>query len=57
VFAPVVGIHGVEIATLKHRIDAIIAHEYEELRAGGRHAEAIKNTAKTECPSATRRGG
>ena len=32
---------------LKDRIDAIIAHEYEELRAGGKHAEAIKNAAKT----------
>ena len=27
---------------LKDRIDAIIAHEYEELRAGGKHADAIK---------------
>ena len=35
---------------LKDRIDAIIAHEYEELRAGGKHAEAIKNAAKTELP-------
>lgn len=35
---------------LKDRIDAIIAHEYEELRAGGRHAEAIRNAAKTELP-------
>ncbi len=35
-------------ATPKDRIDAIIAHEYEELRAGGKHAEAIKKAAKTE---------
>jgi hypothetical protein len=37
---------------LQDRIDAIIAHEYEELRAGGEHAEAIKikSAAKTELP-------
>jgi hypothetical protein len=35
---------------LKDRIDAIISHEYEELLAGGNHAEAIKNAAKTELP-------
>jgi hypothetical protein len=35
---------------LKDRIDAIIAHEYEELQAGGRHAEALKAAAKTELP-------
>ena len=35
---------------LKDRIDAINAHEYEELCAGGKHAEAIKNAAKTELP-------
>ena len=35
---------------LKDRIDAIIAHEYEELRAGGNHVEAIKAAAKTELP-------
>ena len=35
---------------LKDRIDAIIAHEYEELRAGGKHAEAVKNAAKTKLP-------
>jgi hypothetical protein len=35
---------------LKDRIDAIIAHEYEELRAGGKHAEALKAAAKTELP-------
>ncbi len=35
---------------VKDRIDAIIAHEYEELRAGGRHTEALKAAAKTELP-------
>lgn len=35
---------------LKDRIDAIIAHEYEELRAGGKHVEAVKAAAKTELP-------
>jgi hypothetical protein len=35
---------------LKDRIDAIIAHEYDELRAGGKHAEALKVAAKTELP-------
>jgi hypothetical protein len=35
---------------LKDRIDAIIAHEYEELRAGGLHAEALKAAANTELP-------
>jgi hypothetical protein len=35
---------------LKDRIDAIIAHEYEELRAGGRHLEALKTAARTELP-------
>jgi hypothetical protein len=35
---------------LKDRIDAIIAHEYEELYAGGKHAEAVKNAAKTKLP-------
>ncbi len=35
---------------LKDRIDAIIAHEYAELRAGGRHAKALKAAAKTELP-------
>jgi hypothetical protein len=33
---------------LKDRIDAIIAHEYEELRTGGQHARALKAAAKTE---------
>ena len=32
---------------LKDRIDAIISHEYEELMAGGDHAGAIRNAAKT----------
>jgi hypothetical protein len=35
---------------LKDRIDAIIAHEYEELRWGGRHTEALKAAAQTELP-------
>jgi hypothetical protein len=35
---------------LKDRIDAIIAHEYEELRSGGKHAEALKAAARTELP-------
>jgi hypothetical protein len=33
---------------LKDRIDAIIAHEYEELRTGGQHVRALKAAAKTE---------
>jgi hypothetical protein len=35
---------------LKDRIDAIIAHEYEELRWGGKHIEALKAAAHTELP-------
>ena len=35
---------------LKDRIDATIAHEYEELRAGGKHAGALRAAAKTELP-------
>ena len=35
---------------LRDRIDAIIAHEYEELRHGGDHAAAIKAAANTELP-------
>ncbi len=35
---------------LEDRIDAIIAHEYEELRAGGRHVVALMAAAKTELP-------
>ncbi len=35
---------------LKDRIDAIIAHEYEELRVGGQHADALKAAAKTDLP-------
>jgi hypothetical protein len=35
---------------LKDRIDAIVAHEYEELRAGGKHADALKAAAKTVLP-------
>jgi hypothetical protein len=33
---------------LKDRIDATIAHEYEELRHGGSHAAAVKAAAKTD---------
>jgi hypothetical protein len=33
---------------LKNRIDATIAHQYEELHAGGKHVQAVKNAAKTE---------
>ena len=35
---------------LKDRIDAIIAHEYEELRAGDKHAVALKAAATTKLP-------
>jgi hypothetical protein len=35
---------------IKDRIDAIIAHEYEELRSGGRHVEALNAAARTELP-------
>ena len=42
---------------LKDRIDAIIAHEYEELRAGGDHAKAVKNAAKRSFRLAMGRGG
>jgi hypothetical protein len=36
-------------ATLRDRIDAVIAHEYEESRCGD-HAKALKAAAKTELP-------
>ena len=35
---------------LRDRIDATIAHEYEELQAGGKHAHAVKAAAKTKLP-------
>jgi hypothetical protein len=35
---------------LRDRIDAIISHEYEELRHGGRHDAAIDAAAKTDLP-------
>jgi predicted RNA binding protein YcfA (HicA-like mRNA interferase family) len=35
---------------LPHRIDGIIAHEFEELRADGDHAQVVKRAAKTELP-------
>jgi hypothetical protein len=37
-------------ARLRDRIDATIAHEYEELRHGGSHAAAVKAVAKRELP-------
>jgi hypothetical protein len=37
-------------ARLRGRIDATIAHEYEELRHGGSHAAAVKAAATTELP-------
>jgi hypothetical protein len=37
-------------ARLRDRLDATIAHEYEELRRGGNHAAAIKAAPKTELP-------
>ena len=35
-------------ARLRDRIDSIIAHEYEELRHGGLHVDALKAAAMTE---------
>jgi hypothetical protein len=37
-------------ARLRDRIDATIAHEYEELCHGGVHAAALKAAAKTKLP-------
>jgi hypothetical protein len=37
-------------ARLRDRIDAIIAHEYEELRHQGSHGAALKAAAKTKLP-------
>ena len=37
-------------ARLRDRIDAIITHEYEELRHSGSHVAALKAAAKTELP-------
>jgi hypothetical protein len=37
-------------ARLRDRIDAIIAHEHEELRHQGSHTAALKAAAKTELP-------
>jgi hypothetical protein len=34
--------------TVKERIDSTLAHEYEELRAGGKHVEALRSAAKTK---------
>jgi hypothetical protein len=35
---------------LRDRIDATIAHEFEELHADGKHAKAVKNAATTKLP-------
>jgi hypothetical protein len=35
---------------LKDRIDATIAHEHDDIRAGGKHAGALEVAAKTELP-------
>lgn len=35
---------------LRDRIDAAIAHEYEELRRGGSHAAALRESAETDLP-------
>jgi hypothetical protein len=35
---------------LRDRIDAIIAHEYEELLSGGKHVGAMKAAARTALP-------
>ena len=32
------------------RLDAIVAHEYEEHRHGGSHVEALKHAPSTELP-------
>jgi hypothetical protein len=37
-------------ARLKDRVDAAIAHEYEEARRGGSHVEALKHAPGTELP-------
>jgi hypothetical protein len=36
--------------TVKARIDSALAHEYEELCACGKHAEALRAAAKTKLP-------
>ncbi|WP_165226956.1 hypothetical protein [Aquisphaera insulae] len=35
---------------IKDRIDSAISHEYEELLAGGNHAEAIREAARSRLP-------
>jgi hypothetical protein len=35
---------------LRDRVDATVAHEYEELRHGGDHAAALKAAARTDLP-------
>jgi hypothetical protein len=34
----------------RHRMDAATAHEYEEARRGGSHAEALRHAPDTELP-------
>ncbi len=36
----------------RDRLDAAIAHEYEEARRGGNHDEALKYAPETELPIA-----
>jgi hypothetical protein len=42
-------------ARLRDRVDAAIAHEYEEARRGGSHVEALRHAPETELP--IREGG
>ena len=35
---------------VRDRIDASVAHDYEDLHAEGRHVDALKAAAKTELP-------
>jgi hypothetical protein len=39
-----------EQSRLRHRLDSIIAHEYEEHRHGMSHVEALRHAATTELP-------
>jgi hypothetical protein len=39
---------------LRDRLDAIIAHEYEEHRHGMNHLEALKHAPKTDLPISDR---
>jgi hypothetical protein len=38
------------MARLRDRMDAAIAHEHEEARRGGSHAEALRHASGTELP-------